>query len=122
MLSVNSTYFFYLNTGNRCIQRSFGPDAIVCVCNSTYCDTIDNPKLQTGQFQLYTSTKSGERLQLTVKNFETHSQPINGTLLVINSNRKYQKIHGFGGTLTDSTALNIKSLSSATQRNLLKYS
>ncbi|XP_012219375.2 lysosomal acid glucosylceramidase-like [Linepithema humile] len=101
-----------------CVQRSVRPDAIVCVCNSTYCDTIDEPILQANQFQLYTSTKSGQRLQLTIANFSNESA--NGTLLIVDSKKKYQKIHGFGGALTDAAALNIRTLSNATQRKLLE--
>jgi len=111
--------FLYLIAGNKCMRRSFGQDSIVCVCNATYCDGIYQSKLQAGQFQLYTSTKSGERLQLTNGKFSI--EPINGTLLVINSSQQYQKIYGFGGAFTDSTVLNIRSLSNKTQHKLLEY-
>jgi len=101
------------------VQRSVKSNAIVCVCNSTYCDTIDEPLLQANQFQLYTSTESGQRLQLTIENFSNKSA--NGTLLIVDTKRKYQKIRGFGGALTDAAALNIRTLSNATQQKLLEY-
>ncbi|XP_012218746.1 lysosomal acid glucosylceramidase isoform X2 [Linepithema humile] len=101
-----------------CVPRSVGPDAIVCVCNSTYCDTIDNPQLQANQFQLYTSTKSGQRLQLTIANLS--NEPTKGKLFIVNSREKHQTIHGFGGAMTDAAALNIRTLSNATQQKLLE--
>jgi O-glycosyl hydrolase len=68
---------------------------------------------------MYTSTKSGQRLQLTIKNFSNESA--NGILLIVDNKRKYQQIFGFGGALTDAVALNIKTLSNATQQKLLEY-
>ncbi|XP_012218818.2 lysosomal acid glucosylceramidase-like [Linepithema humile] len=103
---------------NTCVQRLVGPNAIVCVCNSTYCDALHKPKLQAGQFQFYTSTKNGERLQLTIGNFSTET--INGTLLTVNSSQKDQEIFGFGAAMTDSVALNLRALSNNTQQKLLE--
>lgn len=102
------------------MQHFVGPDAMVCVCNSTYCDTVDTPQLQTNQFQLYTSTKSGQRLQLTIANLS--NKPFGKeTLLIVDSKQKYQEIHGFGGALTDAAALNIRNLSSTAQQKLFEY-
>ncbi|XP_012218749.1 lysosomal acid glucosylceramidase-like [Linepithema humile] len=109
---------FVIVQSNKCAHRSFGQDSIVCVCNATYCDRIYQSRLQAGQFQLYTSSKSGERLQFTTGNFST--KPVNGTLLIINSTQQYQKVHGFGGAFTDSSVLNIRSLSNRTRRKLLE--
>jgi len=112
----------HIITGNTCIQRSVGPDAIVCVCNSTYCDTLDELPLQANQFQLYTSTISGERLQLTTGNFFNDSlETSNETRFTVDPNQKHQEIFGFGGALTDAAALNIRTLSNATQQKLLEY-
>lgn len=101
------------------MRRSFGPGAIVCVCNSTYCDEIYKSELQTGQFQLYTSTKNGERLQFTVANFSTKS--MSETLLIVNNSQQYHEIYGFGGQMSDATVLSLKSLSNETQQKLLEY-
>lgn len=54
-----------LHSGSRaCIRKYFGDNAIVCVCNSTYCDTQDPVSLPPlGQFVMYESSKSGNRLE-----------------------------------------------------------
>lgn len=101
------------------MSRIVGPNAIVCVCNSTYCDAYRRPQLQADQFQMYTSTMNGERLRLTIGNFSAES--VNGTLFTVDSKQIYQRILGFGGALTDAVSLNIRTLSNATQQNLLKY-
>lgn len=108
--------------GDGCIPRSFGEDSIVCVCNSTYCDTISEPVLQKDQFVWYTSTQDGKRLQLSVANFSTESNSdSNDLVLTVDSNQKFQIIEGFGGAMTDAAALNMRNLSSATRGILLEY-
>jgi len=71
-----------------CIPRDFGRGSIVCVCNSTYCDTtqvkIDltsESRKNTGNasessgiglpVQVWTSTKSGSRLHKSIVYFNT---------------------------------------------------
>nr|CAD7414661.1 unnamed protein product [Timema cristinae] len=45
-----------------CAPRSYGPTRMVCVCNSTHCDTVDKPTpLPEGQFLWYTSNRGGLR-------------------------------------------------------------
>lgn len=107
---------------SACVQRSVGPDAIVCVCNSTYCDTIDNSQLLANQFHLYISTKSGQRLQRITANFshEPMLKAHGNHILVVNEKQKYQKIYGFGGALTDSAVLNIRNLSEGAQKKLFE--
>lgn len=100
------------------MSRSFGEDRIVCVCNSTYCDSPEQSTLNKGQFQLYTTTKDGERLQLFVNNF---AKTANGTILTVDKNEKFQMIFGFGGAMTDAAALNIRSLSNSARHKLLEY-
>lgn len=43
-----------------------------------------------------------------------------GLRLTIEPHQKYQKIKGFGGAMTDAAAINILSLSAATQDQLLR--
>lgn len=123
--------------GDTCVQQSFGEGRIVCVCNSTYCDTIDEPNLQSNQLLCYTSTQAGERMQysaidFSVKNESNQSTILeyteleyieyteNNLVLTVNSNQKYQEIQGFGGAMTDAAALNIRKLSNGTQSKLLE--
>lgn len=111
---------FFFTAGNECEPRSFGADSIVCVCNSTYCDSISEPQLQQNQFLWYTSTEDGKRMQLSVNDFATNESE-SDLCLVVDSSQKYQKIEGFGGAMTDAAALNIRTLSNQTQQQLLEY-
>lgn len=106
--------------GDECVQRSFGEDSVVCVCNSTYCDTISEPKIQQNQVLWYTSTQDGKRMQSSVINFATINETENDLVLTVDSSQKYQTIQGFGGAMTDAAALNIRSLSNETQQILLQ--
>ncbi|XP_024893027.1 glucosylceramidase-like [Temnothorax curvispinosus] len=101
--------------GDNCIPRSFGEGRTVCVCNSTYCDTISEPNLQQNQVLWYTSTQDGKRMQLNVDNFVGKNKPDNDVVLTVDSSEKYQRIHGFGAAMTDAAALNIRTLSKKTQ-------
>ena len=45
--------------------KAFGENAFVCVCNSTYCDTVENTepqKASNGEYSLYLSDNTGKRL------------------------------------------------------------
>ena len=106
-------------TGDECIPRSFGNNSIVCVCNSTYCDTVSKQKLQQNQLLWYTSTEDGKRMQSSVMNFTAKNE--SDLVLTVDVNQKFQKIQGFGGAMTDAAALNIKTLSNKTQQILLEY-
>ncbi|XP_012528783.1 lysosomal acid glucosylceramidase isoform X2 [Monomorium pharaonis] len=112
--------FLAVVKGDECIPLSFGEDSIVCVCNSTYCDSISEPQLQENQILWYTSTKDGKRMQSSIINFSNKNKSENDLVLIVNSSQKYQKIFGFGGAMTDAAALNIRSLSIESQRLLLE--
>jgi len=114
------------STGDEgCVQRSFGKNFIVCVCNSTYCDTISEPKLQEDKAIWYTSTQDGKRMHPSYINITDESfaknESENQLILTVDSSQQYQAIHGFGGAMTDAAALNIKSLSNKAQERLLEY-
>lgn len=104
------------------MRLSFGENGNVCVCNSTYCDTIKVPQLQQNQFLWYTSTKDGKMMESSINNFSTENKDKNiSKVLTLDSNKKYQSIFGFGGAMTDAAAINIRSLSNKTQQKLLEY-
>ena len=50
-----------------CVPRTMaGGDSVVCVCNSTYCDTVpEMPTLTPGMYAIYTSSRDGDRFNLT---------------------------------------------------------
>uniref|UniRef100_A0A8C9KFY5 Glucosylceramidase n=1 Tax=Panthera tigris altaica TaxID=74533 RepID=A0A8C9KFY5_PANTA len=48
-----------------CSPKSFGYSSVVCVCNATYCDSLDPLTLPApGTFSRYESTRSGRRMTL----------------------------------------------------------
>lgn len=116
--------FVYL-VGDGCIPLSFGENGNVCICNSTYCDTIEVPQLQTNQFLWYISTKDGKMMEYSINNFSNEDEVKNKSerikVLTVDSSQKYQQIFGFGGAMTDAAALNIRNLSNETQHKLLEY-
>lgn len=104
-----------------CLERetTFGK---VCVCNSTYCDTIPEVlKLNSGEYQWFRT--SADQLGFNSTNgtlAETSSSLSVGTIKIPDLNATEQTILGFGGAFTDATGINVKNLSNATQEVWLK--
>ena len=101
-----------------CIPRQFDQDSIVCVCNATYCDDVlysdnTNPMLY---YDSYTTTMDGKRFSYHFGTIELGPSETNFSVI---GNKTYQEIIGFGGAFTDAATINIKSLSSRTQQNLI---
>ncbi|XP_018326581.1 glucosylceramidase-like [Agrilus planipennis] len=103
---------------NTCAKRELST-GIVCVCNSTYCDTVDPLKqLRKGLYVAYETNKEGLRLEKSVAEYDIRS---NGDYeLVVNDSKTYQTIHGFGGSFTDSFAINYLNLSRTTREKLIR--
>ncbi|NWS62980.1 GLCM Glucosylceramidase, partial [Chunga burmeisteri] len=119
---------------------------MVCVCNATYCDTLDPVVLPApGTYVKYESSKAGKRLERSEGSFQhglrapgTHCgwQRRAGTLpvtspiklaslpadlvLTVDTTQRYQKVKGFGGSVTDAAAMNIFSLPETAQDHLLR--
>ncbi|XP_074895677.1 lysosomal acid glucosylceramidase-like isoform X2 [Buteo buteo] len=103
-----------------CSPKYFGRDAMVCVCNATYCDTLDPVVLPApGTYVKYESSKAGKRLERSEGSFQ-HSLHAPELLLTLNISTLYQHVKGFGGSLSDAAALNILGLSQPAQDNLLR--
>ena len=71
-------------TGARkeCVPKYYeglGVNSFVCVCNSTYCDTIepldDTPADRAGFFQEYVTARSQYRLEKSKFKFDTQANP-----------------------------------------------
>ncbi|XP_076443700.1 lysosomal acid glucosylceramidase-like [Babylonia areolata] len=94
-------------------------DSVVCVCNSTYCDTVPPlPALSPGMFTVYTSSQKGDRFSLTTA--KASSSTSAHVVLEVNKNKTRQTIVGFGGAFTDAAGINIASLPTAAQDKLLQ--
>ncbi|EPY90027.1 glucosylceramidase precursor [Camelus ferus] len=103
-----------------CIPKSFGYSSVVCVCNATYCDSLDPLTLpDPGTFSRFESTRSGRRMELSLGNFQANRTGT-GLLLTLQPDQKFQKVKGFGGAMTDAAALNILALSLPARNLLLK--
>uniref|UniRef100_A0A8C9H6B3 Glucosylceramidase n=1 Tax=Piliocolobus tephrosceles TaxID=591936 RepID=A0A8C9H6B3_9PRIM len=103
-----------------CIPKSFSYNLVVCVCNATYCDSLDPltfPAL--GTFSRYETTRSGRRMKLSTGTIQANRTGT-GLLLTLQPEQKFQKVKGFGGAMTDAAALNILALSPPAQNLLLK--
>lgn len=93
----------------------------VCICNSTYCDTLDVPNADCGEYVLVTSSKSGKRFDITKSQLNTVNCSIQSDRsLKINANETFQQIIGFGGALTDATSLVIDSMDEAIREFVYK--
>ncbi|KAG8230905.1 hypothetical protein J437_LFUL002937 [Ladona fulva] len=107
-----------------CVSRYYGDDSIVCVCNATYCDTLEAPqKGPIGAYALYSSSKDGLRFRHSTGNFSsTPSKESKAGTIVFTVDRtiRYQKVIGFGGAMTDAAGINIASLSEGAQDLLLR--
>ncbi|KAL3287231.1 hypothetical protein HHI36_001708 [Cryptolaemus montrouzieri] len=110
-----STLFFllcllplgYTLDNTECLIKEYGKDKKVCVCNSEHCDYF-SPDITPDKINVIKSTKGGARYSKTLQEFD--SSPNSDRVVVINKNKRYQSIFGWGGALTDSVGINIKSL------------
>uniref|UniRef100_A0A3B5BA58 Glucosylceramidase n=1 Tax=Stegastes partitus TaxID=144197 RepID=A0A3B5BA58_9TELE len=116
-----SPFLFLLRPGSsKCISRNFGHDSVVCECNSTYCDSIGPVRLPpVGRFSSYLSSLEGSRLEAGEAEVQVNGSST-GLRLTLVSYQKYQKVRGFGGSMTDAAAMNILSLSAGSQEQLLR--
>ncbi|KAH3697609.1 hypothetical protein DPMN_085113 [Dreissena polymorpha] len=114
-----------------CVKQSFGSSSIVCVCNATYCDTVEEEsKLPEGIMTVYSTSKTGSRLNKsehgakliskTDKKLYRKSEQSPDVLYFIVPRRTAQTIVGFGGTFTDAAGMNVASLPDGAQKNLIE--
>ncbi|NWI24640.1 GLCM Glucosylceramidase, partial [Sula dactylatra] len=102
-----------------CSPKYFGRDAMVCVCNATYCDMLDPVVLLApGTYIKYESSKASKWLERSEGSFQ-YSLHAPGLLLTLNVSILYQHVKGLGGSLSNAAALNIMGLSQLAQDNLL---
>ncbi|KAK4807563.1 hypothetical protein QYF61_003352 [Mycteria americana] len=106
--------------GRPCDARDFGHGSLVCACNATYCDTLDPVVLPApGTYVKYESSKAGKRLERSEGSFQRNTKTPDFHL-TLDTAQRYQKVKGFGGSVTDSAAINIQSLSKDAQNHLLR--
>ncbi|NXY38589.1 GLCM Glucosylceramidase, partial [Pomatorhinus ruficollis] len=93
---------------------------MVCVCNATYCDTLDPLVLPAvGSYVKYESSKAGKRLERSEGRFQRRLCAPD-VVLSLDTTQRFQKVKGFGGSITDAAAINILSLPERAQDHLLR--
>ncbi|XP_019534823.3 lysosomal acid glucosylceramidase [Aedes albopictus] len=120
---IGSGYFDRV-AGLPCALRQY-PTGSVCVCNVTYCDTLEfEDPSQPGEFVLVTSSKNGTRFGQSRGRFVRADNvtflPEVGLLprlrvarstrpvsIEVNREKKFQKIVGFGGAFTGAVSYNL---------------
>nr|CAD7258068.1 unnamed protein product [Timema shepardi] len=109
--------------GESCLVRDYGASSVVCVCNSTHCDSlqpIPEEDISNRNFTQFTSSKDGQRLKRTTDVFVDAVVGSGIAEFYLNKSQIYQDIIGFGGAMTDATAINIASFSEKTSDNLMR--
>ncbi|KAG5897982.1 hypothetical protein JTB14_007927 [Gonioctena quinquepunctata] len=118
VLLFNCFLSFGLATSSDCKRRVF-ENGTVCVCNSTYCDTI--PQLEiTSQDDISIFSTSNTEPGFNSRKAYFDKANDNHTRVISLEGTKYQEIIGFGGAFTDSTGYIIKQLPEDAQLRLLK--
>ncbi|KAJ8875939.1 hypothetical protein PR048_023847 [Dryococelus australis] len=111
-------------SADKCVSRDYGHGSTVCVCNSTYCDTVEPTtvdQISGGYVRHYVTSKAGKRLQpMTMKFSSTSDKKSTSNTFKVNHNTRYQKMLGFGGAATDANGLNTYSLTSKAAENLIR--
>lgn len=112
LLCIIATFSSALETSQPCALRAIN-DGHVCVCTEHYCDTLDVPeKMASHQYILTMTSKSGERFNYTIGEFQVHdsmdAENVNQRDKIvgvrIDRNRVHQKIVGFGASFTGSVS------------------
>ncbi|XP_050666978.1 lysosomal acid glucosylceramidase-like [Leptidea sinapis] len=111
ILLLNSVY---TSADFPCISRRYAEESIVCVCNSTYCDTLERIQPQCNTYNMYTSSEAGSRFLKSegfIENYVTADYEEFDRILELVPNKHFQTILGFGAACTDAAGLNWLALS-----------
>ncbi|CAG5135396.1 unnamed protein product, partial [Candidula unifasciata] len=101
-----------------CAAVTVSDGHVICVCNSTYCDTVPSAdRLPKGQFVVITSTKDGQRFNTKVS--QASSNTTTDAIYYVNRTVERQTIIGFGGAFTDAAGINIAQLPVDVQDRLI---
>lgn len=118
LLFVSSV--FGLSTERPCNLKKLN-DGYVCVCTDSYCDSLNVPKLSNeSEWMIVTSTKSGQRFNISLGSFQSTPQDMNQCNTCTNTTKNvieidrtilHQKIIGFGGSITGAVSHILNQLS-----------
>uniref|UniRef100_A0A8W7PP31 Glucosylceramidase n=1 Tax=Anopheles coluzzii TaxID=1518534 RepID=A0A8W7PP31_ANOCL len=112
--------------GLPCALRQY-PNGAVCVCNATYCDTLEyREPTELGSFLLVSSSSGGLRFAQTEGNFSRtakQQRPIRAEAditITLDPLRRYQRVEGFGGAFTGTVSHNLGRLNPSLRESLYK--
>ncbi|CAH1966245.1 unnamed protein product [Acanthoscelides obtectus] len=106
-------------SADQCLSRNYGNGGTVCVCNAEHCDTVRlESHIPKNKALVYTSNKDGLRFQKTLHQIVSKEKGFDDEIIV--GNQTFQEIVGFGGAITDSTAMNILSMDKKLQEEILR--
>ncbi|XP_063240542.1 lysosomal acid glucosylceramidase-like isoform X2 [Bacillus rossius redtenbacheri] len=124
LLVFNLFIFSQGDGGAPCLARDYGWGSVVCVCNSSHCDSLGLGPLRQlagGAVVQYQTSKAGLRLQPRRAAFSSsHGRDAANTTLEVDQRVTYQEVLGFGGAVSDATAINTFSLSAAAAERLVR--
>lgn len=111
--------FLFLVCVETCKHRKV-EYGFVCVCNSTNCDTVPKlGKISKENIKIYWTSDDHLGFNVKEQNF-TNTKPPLLINMIVNLNRTYQNIIGFGGAFTDSTGHNINLLPEGARNKLME--
>lgn len=115
-------------SANECVPRKF-TTGIVCVCNSTYCDSlIFDPPSNIGEILIVSSSKHGLRFKKSTAKFGNKSFDIVDyafveenrisdkfyfnpkSIITVDQSQRYQKIIGFGNAFTGAVSYHLNTI------------
>lgn len=121
VLLVSVNYPNSIEASSPCQSRRFQHDSVVCVCNETYCDTLDPiTRTECGVLNVYESDRAGKRLDRRDIVFGNDYSGVSFRNVTINRNQKYQEIIGFGSSWSDAAAIGLNRLSSNLKTKVLR--
>ncbi|KAJ1364540.1 hypothetical protein KIN20_024663 [Parelaphostrongylus tenuis] len=112
----------FISADQPCVRKTYRASDvnIVCVCNATYCDDIEPlAEIPAGKAVMCVSSLNGKRFEKSLLPFSTENTPAS-VKIVVDARKQFQSIIGFGGAFTDSTGINLYSLSEPTRKKLLE--
>ncbi|XP_053667414.1 lysosomal acid glucosylceramidase [Anopheles marshallii] len=110
--------------GLPCALRQYATGA-VCVCNATYCDTLEfTEPTELGSFVLVSSSRDGLRFALAEGNFsrtiEQRQVRAGDITIALDPLKRFQKVEGFGGAFTGSVSHNLALVNPSLRDSLYK--
>ncbi|CAL1536498.1 unnamed protein product [Lymnaea stagnalis] len=118
LLNLTSIWWIYWATCAPCVPYIVKSRYIVCVCNSTYCDTVPSAdRVSKGQFIVFTTSQDGFRFNKQILPASNVSKT--NAIYYVKLNETRQTIIGFGGAFTDAAGINIAKLPSEAQDKLI---